>query len=145
MGDRFLLIGDGLRSLMALSTAEIIWYSKLESWIDRFKKHGESLPKDLDGSFSLIEINNWTSLNYIWILTDFSQEGNLYSLMICVYISCRIKYRKFNIWKMIISQKLLFRANKIRWRRRGREERRVGSTKFNCCETDLHPATLHPL
>ena len=117
MGDRFLLIGGGLRSLMALSTAEII--RDIASW-NRESKHGESLPKNLDGSFSLIEINNWTSLNYIWILTDFSQEGNLYSLMICVYISCRIKYRKFNIWKMIISQKLLFRANKIRWRRRER-------------------------
>lgn len=30
-------------------------------------------------------------------------------------------------------------------REREGEERRVGSTKFNCCETDLHPATLHPL
>ena len=55
MGDRFLLIGGGLRSLMALSTAEII--RDIASW-NRESKHGESLPKNLDGSFSLIEINN---------------------------------------------------------------------------------------
>ena len=139
MGDRFLLIGDGLRSLMALSTAEII--RDITSW--NRESTGLRSMENLYQKIWILLLDRASIIFESYLNRD--SRKNLYSLMICVYVSCRIKYRKFNIWKMIISQKLLFRANKIRWRRRGREERRVGSTKFNCCETDLHPATLHPL